>query len=122
MMAKKLLGDAVKEERLRRNLSQNALAEMVHVSLRTISDIENYNGNPRFENLYLLASYLNLSIDAVFNGENEPMDSTMKQIIAELNQCSNDVFVSIPRSLMLFRRSVTKSCTILSVIRSTLSS
>ena len=50
MMAKKLLGDAVKEERLRRNLSQNALAEMVHVSLRTISDIENYNGNPRFEN------------------------------------------------------------------------
>ena len=90
MMAKKLLGDAVKEERLRRNLSQNALAEMVHVSLRTISDIENYNGNPRFENLYLLASYLNLSIDAVFNGENEPMDSTMKQIIAELNQCSNE--------------------------------
>ena len=77
MMAKKLLGDAVKEERLRRNLSQNALAEMVH-------------GNPRFENLYLLASYLNLSIDAVFNGENEPMDSTMKQIIAELNQCSNE--------------------------------
>ena len=90
MMAKKLLGDAVKEERLRRNLSQNALAEMVHVSLRTISDIENYNGNPRFENLYLLASYLNISIDAVFNGENEPMDSTMKQIIAELNQCSNE--------------------------------
>lgn len=40
MMAKKLLGDAVKKERLRRNLSQNALAEMVHVSLRTISDIE----------------------------------------------------------------------------------
>ena len=61
MMAKKLLGDAVKEERLRRNLSQNALAEMV-----------------------------NISIDAVFNGENEPMDSTMKQIIAELNQCSNE--------------------------------
>ena len=90
MMAKKLLGDAIKEERLRRNLSQNALAEMVHVSLRTISDIENYNGNPRFENLYLLASYLNISIDAVFNGENEPMDSTMKQIIAELNQCSNE--------------------------------
>jgi transcriptional regulator with XRE-family HTH domain len=45
MMVKKLLGDLVKEERLRRNLSQNALAENVHVSLRTISDIENYNAN-----------------------------------------------------------------------------
>lgn len=90
MMAKKLLGDAVKEERLRRNLSQNALAEMVHVSLRTISDIENYNGNPRFENLCLLVSFLNLPIETVIKGEAEPMDSTIKQIIAELNQCSDD--------------------------------
>lgn len=90
MMAKKLLGDAVKEERLRRNLSQNALAEMVHVSLRTISDIENYNGNPRFENLCLLVSFLNLPIETVIKGDAKPMDSTMKQIVAELNQCSDD--------------------------------
>ena len=90
MMAKKLLGDAVKEERLRRNLSQNTLAEMVHVSLRTISDIENYNGNPRFENLCLLVSFLNLPIETVIKGKDEPMDSAMKQIIAELNQCSNE--------------------------------
>lgn len=90
MMAKKLLGDAVKEERLRRNLSQNALAELVHVSLRTISDIENYNGNPRFENLLLLASYLNLSLDAMIPGKTEPVDPAMKQIIAELNQCSDE--------------------------------
>lgn len=91
MMAKKLLGDAVKEERLRRNLSQNALAEMVHVSLRTISDIENYNGNPCFENLYLLSSFLNLSLDAVMSSKAEPMDSTMKQILAELDQCPDEI-------------------------------
>lgn len=88
MMAKKLLGDAVKEERLRRKMSQNTLAEMVHVSLRTISDIENYNGNPRFDNLCLLVDFLDLPIGTVMKGEAEPMDSTMKQIIAELNQCS----------------------------------
>jgi transcriptional regulator with XRE-family HTH domain len=91
MMAKKLLGDAVKEERLRRNLSQNALAEMVHVSLRTISDIENYNGNPRFENLCLLVSFLNLPIETVMKGKAETMDSTMKQIIAELDQCPDEI-------------------------------
>ncbi|MCI8363070.1 MAG: helix-turn-helix transcriptional regulator [Clostridia bacterium] len=90
-MAKKLLGDAVKEERLRRNLSQNALAEMVHVSLRTISDIENYNGNPRFENLCLLVSFLNLPIETVMKGKAETMDSTMKQIIAELDQCPDEI-------------------------------
>ena len=32
------LGDAVKDARTRRNLSQNTLAERTHVSLRTISD------------------------------------------------------------------------------------
>ena len=91
MMAKKLLGDAVKEERLRRNLSQNALAEQVHVSLRTISDIENYNGNPRFDNLILLASFLNLPLDTLVPGKTEPDDPTIKHIIAELNQCSDEI-------------------------------
>ena len=33
-MVKKLLGDAVREERLRRNLSQNSLAEQAKISLR----------------------------------------------------------------------------------------
>ena len=47
-MVKKLLGDAVREERLRRNLSQNSLAEQAKISLRTVSDIENYIGNPQF--------------------------------------------------------------------------
>ena len=36
-MVKKLLGDAVREERLRRNLSQNSLAEQAKISLRTVS-------------------------------------------------------------------------------------
>lgn len=35
-MVKKLLGDAVREERLRRNLSQNSLAEQAKISLRTV--------------------------------------------------------------------------------------
>ena len=51
-MVKKLLGDAVREERLRRNLSQNSLAEQAKISLRTVSDIENYIGNPQLETLY----------------------------------------------------------------------
>ena len=59
-MVKKLLGDAVREERLRRNLSQNSLAEQAKISLRTVSDIENYIGNPQLETLYAFA-YVALS-------------------------------------------------------------
>ena len=61
-MVKKLLGDAVREERLRRNLSQNSLAEQAKISLRTVSDIENYIGNPQLETLYALATYLHISM------------------------------------------------------------
>lgn len=52
-MVNKRLGDVVKQERLKLNLSQNALAEQAKVSLRTVSDIETYNGNPRLDTLYV---------------------------------------------------------------------
>ena len=89
-MVNKRLGDVVKQERLKLNLSQNALAEQAKVSLRTVSDIETYNGNPRLDTLYALANYLHISIDAVFSHKKSNMDSTMQQIIAELNSCPEE--------------------------------
>lgn len=89
-MVKKLLGDAVREERLRRNLSQNSLAEQAKISLRTVSDIENYIGNPQLETLYALATYLHISIDAIFSNQKTNPDSTMQQIMAELNSCPEE--------------------------------
>lgn len=90
-MYKQRLGDAVRKERIRMNLSQNTLAEKTHVSLRTISDIENYKANPRFDSLCSLASYLHLSIDAViYNRENTSGSSTIQQIVTELSACSEE--------------------------------
>ena len=89
-MVNKRLGDVVKQERLKLNLSQNALAEQAKVSLRTVSDIETYNGNPQLDTLYALANYLHISIDAVFSDKKSNMDSTMQQIIAELNSCPEE--------------------------------
>ena len=57
-MYRQRLGDAVREARMNLELSQNTLAERSHVSLRTISDIETYKANPRFDSLCSLASYL----------------------------------------------------------------
>ena len=89
-MYKQRLGDAVRKERLKRSLSQNTLAEESRVSLRTISDIENYKANPRFDSLCSLASYLNISVDAVIFGRRDMEDLTMLQIITELNACSEE--------------------------------
>lgn len=91
MMVKKLLGDIVKTERLKRNLSQNSLAEQAHISLRTVSDIENYNANPRFETLCCLVQFLNISLDSViFKKTEAPVDATINQILQELEQCSEE--------------------------------
>ena len=89
-MVNKRLGDVVKQERLKLNLSQNALAEQAKVSLRTVSDIETYNGNPRLDTLYALANYLHISIDAIFSNQKTNPDSTMQQIMAELNSCPEE--------------------------------
>ncbi len=90
MMIKKLLGDAVKEERLRRDLTQIKLAENASVSLRTVSDIETYRGNPQLETLIPLVKYLNISLDALIFGKQPQMDATMRQIMEELNQCTEE--------------------------------
>ena len=90
MMVKKLLGDAVREERQRRNLTQIKLAENALVSLRTVSDIETYKGNPQLETLIPLVKYLNLSLDTLIFGEQPPMDSSMQQIMSELSQCTEE--------------------------------
>lgn len=90
MTVKKILGDIVKEERICRNLSQNALAEQAHISLRTVSDIENYRGNPQFETLCALASFLGISLDAIIYGKDPSADTSMSQIIIELSQCSEE--------------------------------
>lgn len=90
MMVKKLLGDTVKEERLRRNLSQIKLAENAQVSLRTVSDIETYRANPQLDTLIPLVKYLNISLDAIIHNDEAPLDTTMRQIMIELNKCSEE--------------------------------
>ena len=95
-MYRQRLGDAVREARMNLDLSQNTLAERSHVSLRTISDIETYKANPRFDSLCSLASYLNISIDAVIKDrKNNSGSTTMQQILVD------DAAVLIERLLQL---------------------
>lgn len=87
VLFKKKLGDLVKEERTRRQLSQISLSELANVSLRTISDIENYTANPRLDTLFHLASYLDLSLDSVLHNK-QIDDADIRKILAELEDSS----------------------------------
>lgn len=54
----------VRTERKRQHLTQRQLAERLHMSPRTIIDLETCQSNPRFETVALIAKELNISIDA----------------------------------------------------------
>ena len=95
-MYRQRLGDAVREARMNLDLSQNTLAERSHVSLRTISDIETYKANPRFDSLCSLASYLNISIDAVIKDRKNNSGSTT---MVELESCSEEEQVIVLQTL-----------------------
>lgn len=91
---KKKLGYMVRSERERRGLSQSRLAEQAGVSTRTISDIETCNGNPELATLIPIAQFLNISIDAAVQDERKEPDTTTYQIMKELQNCSEDLFLN----------------------------
>ena len=56
---------ALRAARARQHLTQRALAEKLHMSVRTIIEIELGRSNPRFETVALLAKEMNSSPDAI---------------------------------------------------------
>lgn len=96
------LGNAVREKRRNKKLSQEALAEKLGVCKRTITDIEKHTGNPKFELLCMLVRELDLPVYEVFYPE-VANDSEMRNVIMkELSDCSDDemrVVLAVVRSL-----------------------
>lgn len=58
-------GIALRTARLKRKLTQRALADKLHMSVRTIIEIERCHSNPKFETVALLSKELNISLDAI---------------------------------------------------------
>ncbi len=82
------LGKIVRETRKSRYLSQEALAEKVGVCKRTIIDIENNVGNPKFEILWALARELDLPLYQVFYPEAAEHSELKNVIMQELCGCT----------------------------------
>ena len=56
---------ALRAAREKRHLTQKALADNLHMSVRTIIEIELGRINPRFKTVALLAKEMNISLDAI---------------------------------------------------------
>ena len=60
-----LFAAEVRAARSKRNLTQRQLADKLHMSVRTIIELEGCNSSPRFETVSAIARELDISLDAV---------------------------------------------------------
>jgi transcriptional regulator with XRE-family HTH domain len=63
MFDKKIFGQRIKELRIKNQLTQTQLAEVIGVHKSVISEIENGINTTTLEKVYILADYFNVSID-----------------------------------------------------------
>ena len=61
------LGNKIRLERMKRDLSQEQLAELANVSVRTISDIERGITDIRYTNFLQISDAFNLTISELLN-------------------------------------------------------
>lgn len=84
------LADAIREARTKCGLSQEKLAEAVGLSNHAIIKIESGEGNPKFENLYKIVTYLKMSTDRIFYPETKNERPNLQRLTMELSDCSED--------------------------------
>ena len=87
--AKLNLGKVVRIARKRKRITQDYLAEKVGVQPRTILEIENGRGNPRFENLFVMVRLLDIAPNDIFNYDCGLTQDT-EQLFQELSSFSEE--------------------------------
>jgi transcriptional regulator with XRE-family HTH domain len=93
------LGAIINAARLKKGLTQEALAEKAGVGLRHIMGIENEGSSPSYEVLYKLVRELHIPADSIFYPERLSDDSQIDEITRMLYDCDK-------RSLSVIRATV----------------
>ena len=105
---KQNLANTVREYRTELGLSQERLAETLNLDQRTILNIEAGRGNPKFEVLYPLITYLKIPADKIFYPDNSEPKPNLQKLFALLSDCSeqeaNDLLPMVRYLLDLLRK------------------
>ena len=102
------LAKAVREARTELGLSQERLAEILNLDQRTILNIEAGRGNPKFEKLHPLVTYLKIPADKIFYPDNRSHAPNLQKLLALLDDCTeqeaNDLLPMMRYLLDLLRK------------------
>lgn len=85
---KQNLANLVREARIELGISQEKLAEILNVDQRTIVNIETGRGNPKFEKLYPLITYLKIPADRIFYPELSQHGVNKQNLLLAVSTCS----------------------------------
>ncbi|MEA4848236.1 MAG: helix-turn-helix transcriptional regulator [Clostridiaceae bacterium] len=72
MLLKEIFGERVKELRIKKNLKQSELGEIVGLTCTAISDIERARRATTLEKLEALADYFDVSVDYLMGRTDNP--------------------------------------------------
>ena len=89
------LGDAVKRARGKLELTQNEVADLANVDVRTVLNIENYKGNPKMEVLYPLVRALKIDAREIFNPEIHRDSPALRQLRILIEECTEEEAAAI---------------------------
>ena len=85
---KQNLAAAVREARTELGLSQERLAEILNIDSRTILNIEAGRGNPKFEKLYPLITYLKIPASKIFDPDYNDEAPNLQKLLALQKDCT----------------------------------
>lgn len=85
-----VLASVVRTAREQKDMTQAQLAERVGVGTRTILDIENNRGNPRFHILVAIVQELGIPSDTIFHPRPIHFEEAIKRLAVELDDCTEN--------------------------------
>lgn len=105
---KQNLANAVREARIALGLSQEKLAEVLNLDQRTILNIEAGRGNPKFEVLYPLITYLNIHTEPIFYPDRQNQPPSLQKLVHLLSDCTEqeaaDILPIVRSTLAVVRK------------------
>lgn len=109
---KQALANAVRTARTELGLSQEKLAENLGLDTRTILNIEAGRGNPKYEVLFPMITYLKIPADTVFYPGNEADQPNLQKLLAVLKDCTEseaDALLPAARICLIYCAKINKA-------------
>lgn len=85
------LGQIMREARKKKDLTQQELSDLSHVSVKQIANIEKGQMNPSYLILRALAKVLNISLDSLINPDVSPEDEGANQMKMLYSSCPSEM-------------------------------